>query len=64
MAILSVRRAGELADRVTAALPAPAEEKQIILEALSVEDRMEKLLSMLTADMVYINSVRRRYRKT
>ena len=51
MSILSLRRAGELADRVMAALPAPAEEKQVILEAVSVETRMEKLLAMLTAEI-------------
>lgn len=49
--LMSLRRAGELADRVTAALPAPAEEKQPILEELSVQERMEALLSLLAGEM-------------
>ena len=45
--VLSLRRAGEMADRVTASLPAPAEEKQTLLETLDMADRMERLLTML-----------------
>ena len=45
--ILSLRRAGEMADRVTAALPAPPEEKQALLETLDMAERMERLLTML-----------------
>ena len=45
--LLAIRRAGEMADSVTAALPAPPEEKQTLLELLDVQQRMEHLLTML-----------------
>ncbi len=51
MQILSTRRAGDFADRVMAALPAPFEEKQTVLEALSVQKRMDTLLGMLANEV-------------
>ena len=45
--LMAIRRAGEMADGVTASLPAPPEEKQVLLELLDVQERMEHLLTML-----------------
>ncbi len=45
--LLAIRRVGEMADRVTEALPAPPEEKQALLEMLDMQQRMEHLLTML-----------------
>ncbi|MBR2338667.1 MAG: endopeptidase La, partial [Clostridia bacterium] len=47
-------RLGMLVDRMTAALPAPAEEKQPILDALVVEDRVELLLAMLVNEVAIL----------
>ena len=49
--IMSIRRGSGLSDAITAALPAPFEEKQTVLEALSVEDRMEQLLKLLITEV-------------
>ncbi len=49
--ILGERRLGVLIDRIAAALPAPAEEKQPLLEALTVADRGELLLKMLATEV-------------
>ncbi len=49
--LMSIHRAGELIDRITAALPAPAEDKQPLLETVSVQDRAEELLSLLTGEV-------------
>ena len=49
--IAGERRLGVLVDRIIAALPAPAEEKQTLLEALTVEERAGLLLKLLAGEV-------------
>lgn len=43
--------AGRLADHIAAGIPLPAEEKQALLEALSVEKRLDMLLALLQREI-------------